>query len=83
MRNCAGRGRSKSERLDFFHASRKKRTAAKKRVEETLDEMPTKKINVVTKNVDELICLGKGEITVDSAVEESVCPKDWGEAYRI
>ena len=27
--------------------------------------------------------LGSGEITVDSAAEESVCPKAWGEAYQM
>ena len=26
--------------------------------------------------------VGKGEITVDSAAEESVCPKWWGEAFQ-
>ena len=26
---------------------------------------------------------GKGEITVDSGAEESVCPKDWGGQFRI
>ena len=29
-----------------------------------------------------LISLGRGEITVDSAAEESVCPEEWGEAYK-
>ena len=68
---------------NVVHASRKKRTAAKKKVEEEPDEMPTKEINVVSKDMDKLVSLGKGEITVDSAAEESVCPKDWGEAYKI
>jgi hypothetical protein len=27
--------------------------------------------------------VGSGEITVDSAAEESVCPKAWGEAYQM
>ena len=27
--------------------------------------------------------VGSGEITVDSAAEESVCPKSWGEAYQM
>ena len=27
--------------------------------------------------------VGSGEITVDSAAEESVCPKVWGEAYAM
>ena len=27
--------------------------------------------------------VGKGEITVDSAAEESVCPKAWGKAYPV
>ena len=27
--------------------------------------------------------IGSGDITVDSAAEESVCPKDWGKAYSI
>jgi len=27
--------------------------------------------------------LGRGEITVDSAAEESVCPKGWGGAYEL
>ena len=27
--------------------------------------------------------VGLGEITVDSAAEESVCPKVWGEAYPM
>jgi hypothetical protein len=27
--------------------------------------------------------MGSGEITVDSAAEESVCPKAWGEAYQM
>jgi hypothetical protein len=27
--------------------------------------------------------LSKGEITVDSAAEESVCPKDWGGAFPL
>ena len=26
---------------------------------------------------------GKGEITVDSGAEESVCPKEWGNQFRI
>ena len=26
---------------------------------------------------------GSGEITIDSAAEESVCPKDWGKAYPM
>ena len=26
---------------------------------------------------------GKGEITVDSGAEESVCPKEWGSRFRI
>jgi hypothetical protein len=26
-------------------------------------------------------CIGKGEITIDSAAEESVCPKAWGMEY--
>ena len=26
---------------------------------------------------------GKGEITVDSGAEESVCPRDWGSRFRI
>ena len=26
--------------------------------------------------------VGRGEITVDSAAEESVCPKDWGNCYK-
>ena len=27
--------------------------------------------------------VGSGEITIDSAAEESVCPKDWGAAYPL
>ena len=27
--------------------------------------------------------IGHGEITVDSAAEESVCPKKWGDAYEM
>ena len=27
--------------------------------------------------------LGKGEITIDSAAEESVCPKEWGGAFKL
>ena len=27
--------------------------------------------------------IGHGEITVDSAAEESVCPKTWGDAYEM
>ena len=53
------------------------------------------KANRFTKHVDEVIhiCpvgvqgkwmpLGTGEITVDSAAEESVCPKGWGEAFPM
>ena len=26
---------------------------------------------------------GKGEITVDSGAEESVCPKEWGSRFKI
>ena len=31
----------------------------------------------------ETVSLGKGEITMDSAAEESVCPKDWGGAFEL
>ena len=31
---------------------------------------------------NEWIPVGAGEITVDSAAEESVCPKNWGEAFQ-
>ena len=27
--------------------------------------------------------VGLGDITVDSAAEESVCPKNWGQAYKV
>ena len=27
--------------------------------------------------------VGDGDITIDSAAEESVCPKDWGKAYKM
>ena len=30
-----------------------------------------------------MVRLGHGEITDDSAAEESVCPKAWGEAYKV
>ena len=40
-------------------------------------------VEFVIKKEGELISLGKGEITVDSAAEESVCPKDWGGAFEL
>ena len=41
-----------------------------------------KEICVVQREKKKLISLGRGEITVDSAAEESVCPKEWGEACK-
>jgi hypothetical protein len=47
-----------------------------------LKEEEVKAINVMAKQ-DGMMSLGPGEITVDSAAEESVCPSDWGEAYPV
>ena len=40
-------------------------------------------VEFVIKKDGETISLGKGEITVDSAAEESVCPRDWGGAFPL
>jgi hypothetical protein len=40
-------------------------------------------VEFVIKKGVETISLGKGEITVDSAAEESVCPIDWGGAFPL
>jgi hypothetical protein len=40
-------------------------------------------VEFVIKKDDETVSLGKGEITVDSAAEESVCPLDWGGAFAL
>jgi hypothetical protein len=40
-------------------------------------------VEFVIKKDGELISLGKGEITIDSAAEESVCPHDWGGAFPL
>lgn len=40
-------------------------------------------VEFVLKKDGETISLGKGEITVDSAAEESVCPHDWGGAFPL
>ena len=47
-----------------------------------LKEEDVNEINAVDK-LNGMASLGPGEITVDSAVEESVCPSDWGEAYPM
>ena len=39
-------------------------------------------VEFVMKKENETISLGKGEITVDSAAEESVCPIEWGAHSR-
>jgi hypothetical protein len=40
-------------------------------------------VEFVIKKEGETISLGKGEITIDSAAVESVCPKDWGGAFPL
>ena len=40
-------------------------------------------VEFVTKNNGEVVSLGRGEITTDSAAEESVCPLDWGSAFPL
>ena len=40
-------------------------------------------VEFVIKKDGETISLGKGEITVDRAAEESVCPRDWGGALPL
>ena len=40
-------------------------------------------VEFVIKKGGETMSLGKGEITVDSAAEESVCPKEWGGAFPL
>jgi len=40
-------------------------------------------VEFVIKKDDELVSLGKGEITIDSAAKESVCPHDWGGAFPL
>ena len=40
-------------------------------------------VEFVKKEGAETISMGKGEITIDSAAEESVCPKDWGGAFVL
>jgi hypothetical protein len=40
-------------------------------------------VEFVKKENGETISMGKGEITIDSAAEESVCPKDWGGAFVL
>ena len=40
-------------------------------------------VEFVIKKEFETISLGKGEITIDSAAEESVCPRDWGGAFPL
>ena len=40
-------------------------------------------VEFVTKKDGVAVSLGKGEITVDSAAEESVCPLDWGGAFPL
>jgi hypothetical protein len=40
-------------------------------------------VEFVIRTNGELVSLGKGEITVDSAAEESVCPKEWGGAFGL
>ena len=47
-----------------------------------VEEEEVKEINVVEKQSG-MKSLGPGEITVDSAAEESVSPSDWGEAYPM
>jgi copper chaperone CopZ len=47
---------------------------------ECIDEV--REINAVLKSVN-WEPIGTGEITVDSAAEESVCPKEWGKAYMM
>ena len=50
---------------------------------EVEEEIEEKEINTVEKDMTKWVSLGHGEITVDSAAEESVCPKEWGGAYEI
>ena len=40
-------------------------------------------VEFVLKKEGETVSLGKGEITIDSAAEESVCPKDSGGAFPL
>ena len=40
-------------------------------------------VEFVTKNNGEAVSLGKGEIAIGSAAEESVCPLDWGGAFPL
>ena len=40
-------------------------------------------VELVTKKDGVAVSLGKGEITVGSAAEESVCPLDWGGAFPL
>jgi hypothetical protein len=47
-----------------------------------LGERSTKEINAVLLENRRLMSLGRGEITVDSAAEESFCPEEWGGSIR-
>ena len=47
-----------------------------------MQHLPEVSINMVSKKA-EWKAVGSGEITIDSAAEESVCPKNWGEAYEL
>jgi hypothetical protein len=58
-------------------ASNKKIPLRKKKGSYVMD------VEFVIRTNGELVSLGKGEITVDSAAEESVCPKDWGGAFGL
>ena len=46
------------------------------------EECSTKEIDAVDLDKMKLISLGREEIAVDSAAEESVCPIEWCEAYK-
>jgi hypothetical protein len=63
-------------------ADKKKVAAEATEEEEKTEDNKAKETNAVGMDRKTLISLGRGEITVDSAAEESVCPEEWGEAYK-
>ena len=76
---------AEDEQADWKEVVRRRRGGKKKnqKVEYEEPEGNEREINVVLTDKNKFVRLGHGEITVDSAAEESVCPKEWGEAYKV
>ena len=59
--------------------------ASKKRVWKRWEDMKEKEVLSINKVESEAkwVSTGVGEIAIDSAAEESVCPREWGKQYPM